>query len=77
MSAIKYHKDASCALGASRAVLVGRPHSFGSAGVGDSSVALVAGFHEASVRMLLEGGVDVTAIGSTVLELLADSDPPG
>jgi phosphonate transport system substrate-binding protein len=36
---------------------------------------VAAGYHEASVRMLLEGRADATAIDSTVLELLGDRDP--
>jgi phosphonate transport system substrate-binding protein len=34
-----------------------------------------AGYHEASVRMLLDGTVDASAIDSTVLDLLQERDP--
>lgn len=36
---------------------------------------VAAGSHEASVRMLLDGRAEASAIDSTVLELLGDRDP--
>jgi phosphonate transport system substrate-binding protein len=36
---------------------------------------VAAGFHEASVRLLLDGTVDASAIDSTVLDLLQERDP--